>query len=326
MLFFRTTPFNRKPTQVRGQQLIGFISASAVLLQLSGSCLSVTNNLFKNIGFAIGSQRASNILIQQNVIDHFTDDGIDYGSNNMVIDRNQITNSIDDGDGFHQDGMQGQPYGNTPVSNIQITNNFVANQIEKLVSPANLQGIDTFDGVWQNVTVENNVVITNAYHGITFYGVTNISVINNTVIGSGGPNTWININPSKSGAASGHAIVRNNIAEFFAINAAPAVFDHNLVATTNPNTIKYFVATQGVPAAQLMTSVFKTYNSSTFQYDPRLLNSKAVATGLRALAPPTDIRGLSRGNGGTVDLGALIYGGLPVALQSQANAILTAKN
>ena len=252
------------------------------LSAVSGSCLSVTNNLFQNIGFAIGSQRGSNVLIQQNVIDHFTDDGVDYGSNNMVIDHNQITNSIDDGDGFHQDAMQGQPYGSIPVSNIQITNNYIANQLEKLVSPANLQGIDTFDGVWQNVVVQNNVVITNAYHGITFYGVTNISVINNTVIGSGGPNTWININPSKSGAASGNAVVRNNFAEFFAINAAPAVFDHNMVATTNPNTVKYFKASQGTPAAAMMTSVFKTYNPSTFQYDPRLLSSKAVAGGTRS--------------------------------------------
>ena len=146
------------------------------------------------------------------------------------------------------------------------------------------------------------------------------------MIGSGSPDTWININPSKSGAASGNAVVRNNFAEFFAINAAPAVFDHNMVATTNPNTIKYFKASQGTPTAAMMTSVFKTYNPSTFQYDPRLLSSKAVAGGTRALAPATDIRGLSRGNSDTVDLGALNYGGLAVALQTQASAIVTAKN
>ena len=99
-----------------------------------------------------------------------------------------------------------------------------------------------------------------------------------------------------------------------------------MIAATNPNTVKSFKASQGVTAAMMMTSVFKTYNTSSFQYDPRLLNSKAVAGGSRALAPTTDIRGLSRGNSDTVDLGALIYGGLPVALQNQVSTMVTAKN
>ena len=283
------------------------------LTAVGGKCLSITGNRFQNIGFAIGSQRGTNVLIQGNVINRFTDDGIDFGSNNMDIDHNQITNSIDDGDGFHQDGMQGQPYGNVPVSEVHITSNYVVNQTEPLVSPANLQGIDAFDGVWNRVRILNNVVITNAYHGITFYGVDDIWVVNNTVLASGGPNTWININPSKSGAASQKASVRNNLATFFAINATPAYVDHNMVVTVNPNTIRNFKASGAIATAMNPASVLETFDPTSFRYDLRLRQSPAVALGGRAIAPSVDIRGLSRTK--AIDLGAFAYGGPPLSLQ-----------
>lgn len=283
------------------------------IVAIGGRCLSITQNRFQNIGFAIGSQRGSNILIQQNVINRFTDDGIDFGSDNMVIDHNQITNSIDDGDGFHQDAMQGQPYGSIPVSEVHITNNYVVNQTEKLVAPASLQGIDTFDGVWNRVRILNNVVVTNAYHGITFYGVNDIWVVNNTVIASGGPNTWININPSKSGAASQKASIRNNLATFFAINATPAFVDHNMLVTTNPNALKYFQSSSAVATAMDPSNVFAGFNPTSFQYDMRLRQSPAVAAGGRAVAPSVDIRGLSRAK--AIDLGAFAFGGPPLSLQ-----------
>ena len=285
------------------------------LTAISGSCYTLTNNKIQNIGFGIGIQRATNVLVRHNLIDTFTDDGIDYGSNSMVIDGNLIINSINDGDGFHQDGMQGQPDGNTPVTNVIITNNMVINQTKAIVSPANLQGIDAFDGVWQNVFVENNIVITNAYHGITFYGANHLAIVNNTVLGTstgvaGGSSTWIDVSPSKSGQPSTGVTVRNNIAALYPITAASAWIDHNLVATMNTNYIKYFKASASVIGALPITSVIAGFNPTTFTYDPRLLSSKAVGTGGFAIAPKTDIRGILRGS--QMDLGAVKFGGSPV--------------
>ena len=284
-----------------------------------GSCHTLTNNTFTNIGFAIGTQKVQNVLIRHNVIDTFTDDGIDYGSNNTVIDGNVIMNCINDGDGFHDDGMQGQPFdATTPIVNTTITNNVVINQAKPLVGTSDLQGIDAFDGIWQNVLVANNVVVTNDYHGITFYGANHISIVNNTVIGTAtqigqGISTWIDVSPSKTGQPSTAVTVRNNIAATFQIVAASAFIDHNVLATMNTNLIQYFHPSAAIAAAVTTTSVLTAFNPSTFSYDPRLLNSTAVVgAGSVSLAPRLDIRGYVRGK--RVDLGALKYGGIPIGV------------
>ena len=47
-----------------------------------------------------------------------------------------------------------------------------------------MQGISIFDGKWDGLTVVNNVVVTNTWHGIALYGVNNALVVNNTVVPS----------------------------------------------------------------------------------------------------------------------------------------------
>jgi parallel beta-helix repeat protein len=149
-----------------------------------GTCTTITNNTFQNVGFGIDSQRSDNVLVANNTINYFSDDGIDYSSNDMVIEGNHISNSIEDGDGFHRDGMQGQPITETTtVQNVTIKNNFVT----RLADPANpypgsLQGIDEFDGIFKNVTVEGNQVITNLSQGISFYGAQGLTIENNVVL------------------------------------------------------------------------------------------------------------------------------------------------
>ena len=81
-----------------------------------------------------------------------------------------------------------------------------------------LQGITIFDGDWSNVRVTNNIVVVNAWHGITLFGPTSSYVVNNTVIGDGPNHTWIMVGPQKAnfgGHPPDHVVVANNIAMDF---------------------------------------------------------------------------------------------------------------
>jgi hypothetical protein len=156
-----------------------------------GNCITITGNSFKNVGFGILTQNSDRVLIAGNSINYFSDDGIDYGSSDMLIEHNRITNSIEDGDLMHRDGMQGQP--GKPwtelaeVHNITIRDNLVIRVTDRnLAHPGALQGIDAFDGVWNNVEVSGNTVIVDEGHGISYYGVHGARITNNIVLGDGG--------------------------------------------------------------------------------------------------------------------------------------------
>ncbi|HVZ28241.1 MAG TPA: hypothetical protein VG798_06250 [Rhizomicrobium sp.] len=202
-----------------------------------GTCIAITNNTLQNVGFGMQSQNGDKVLIGGNTVDHFTDDALDWGSNNMLVVGNVVTNSVEDGDGFHRDAMQGQPY--TPTSSYHNVT-FKKNTIIRITDPTNpfpseLQGIDTFDGIWSNIVVKNNVVITgHATQGIGFYGVHHLNITNNIVLGDGGKvlpcgdiflpqcvnlsviydtTTYVpslNIDPGKDGTSSSDVTIQNN--------------------------------------------------------------------------------------------------------------------
>jgi len=155
---------------------------------IQGSCIAITNNTLKNVGFAITSQRSNQVLISGNSIDHFSDDGIDWGNNNTTIQNNTITNSVEDGDAFHRDGMQGSPYDTTKaLSNIVISGNTVIRVTDPALKyPGALQGISEFDGIWKSVRVTNNVVITDQPQGIAFFGVSQLTLSSNILLGDSG--------------------------------------------------------------------------------------------------------------------------------------------
>jgi hypothetical protein len=153
-----------------------------------GTCVAITNNKMWNIGFGLATQRSHFVLVSGNSIDHFSDDGIDYGSSDTIIENNSITNSIEDEDGFHRDAMQGQPYDfNAVIENVTIRNNTVIRLLDpNLAWPGYLQGIDTFDGIWKNISIIGNTVVTDAAHGISFYGVHNLLIKNNILLSDSG--------------------------------------------------------------------------------------------------------------------------------------------
>jgi hypothetical protein len=106
----------------------------------------------------------------------------------MLIINNFIKTSVEDGDGFHRDGMQGQPCCEmlTP-DNIEIAHNVIIRDADPTnMFPGELQGIDTFDGSWTNLYIHDNIVMVNDPQGISFYGVTHLKLYRNVLLKDNG--------------------------------------------------------------------------------------------------------------------------------------------
>ena len=212
------------------------------------TCIAMTGSHIQNVRF--GAHLMGNTSIfSHNEIDHFGDDGIDYGANNLSITHNYIHDNFDIGDGNHEDVAQGQngpllrgvPYNH--FSNILIDSNLAIRQTDpKLPFPVYLQGIDAFDEEWTNVTVTNNAVVTSACWGIFFSSVHNSRIINNTVVADGLLPMPGNCKPAVAvgdkthqGPSSNDVIIRNNIANHLAIyDLDPNMtMDHNICLGIN---------------------------------------------------------------------------------------------
>ena len=154
-------------------------------------CVSFTGSHISNVrtGAAL---LASQLLFSNNQIDHFGDDGLVYAASNLAITHNNLHDNLDIGDGNHEDAMQGVIGIVTPgvavnhFQNILIDSNLVVRQTDPELSfPTYLQGIDDFNSDWTNVTVTNNVVITNTCWAIAFSSIHNSLIANNTVAEDG---------------------------------------------------------------------------------------------------------------------------------------------
>ena len=134
-----------------------------------------------------------------------------------------------------------------------------------------LQGIGCFDGTYVDWVVENNVIIVDHWHGITFLGVRNSRIVNNTVLDPNGREPgppWIEIGPHKDGTPSSGSLVRNNLTTAISIDQQKGITeDHNLIIK---NAAKIFVDPVG--------------------YDLHLKKkSKAVDSGSADMAPEIDL-------------------------------------
>jgi hypothetical protein len=207
------------------------------------NCITITGNKISGVRKGAGIS-ADQSLFAYNHIDHFGNDGINYGGNDLTLSNNKITNVIDVGDGEHLDCMQGfQPggagYDATRYTNVTIDSNICIRQTRiDLNLPTYFQGINNFSSApldWYDLKVTNNVVITNHPHGITFGSIHNALIANNTVLNDGAttksnfdtPNgpvmatvaggaTWIlmtSVNNGTQGHPSDHVVVRQNIAQ-----------------------------------------------------------------------------------------------------------------
>lgn len=256
---------------------------------VDGERMTVRNNRLDNVDFGI-SVGATDSLIEGNVVDTFAGDGLRGLGDRTTFQYNTVKNCVavnanhDDGFQSWSVGSDGE-VGTGEVTGLVLRGNLILNYDDPaLPFRGTLQGIGCFDGTYVDWLVENNVVVTDHWHGITFLGARGVRVVNNTVLDLNevepGP-PWIQIGDHKDGNVPVDCLVRNNLATAFTSSDAVAQ-DHNLEIT---DPLALFVA----PAS----------------FDFRLLaGAAAVDAGSSDGAPSLDRELIPRPQGAGVDLGA----------------------
>lgn len=263
-------------------------------ISLRGAESVARNNALKNVRFGITAD-ASKCVVEGNVIENFSADGLRGLGDDEVFQYNVVKNSyLDDSlDPNHDDGFQSWSVGTGgvgtgEVKNMVLRGNVIINSVSASQPlKGTLQGIGCFDGMFTGWVVENNVVITNHWHGISLYGAKDSRIVNNTVIDNDsakpGP-PWIMVNNHKNGTPSSNVIVRNNLSMDYDVKGTNVVEDYN---TT------------------LVPGDFASYFVNAAAGDVRLLqNAPAVDKGSADQAPALDADKIPRPQGSAVDLGA----------------------
>lgn len=253
----------------------------------------IIGNQVRNVrhGITVSNEDA---VIAHNLIDGFSADGMRGLGDRAVFEYNRVQNnyiSEGQGDGNHDDGFQSWSVGaggvgTGEVRDVVLRGNVFINHVDPSHPlRSTMQGIGCFDGLFVNWVVENNVIITDHWHGITFHGMIDSRIVNNTVIdinnSTPGP-PWIRLTES-NGTESRNVVVRNNLAMDFSIGGEQISNDHNVVFAL-ADAGDHFVAPP---------------------YDLHLKSdSPAVDAGSPDQAPPLDVERLPRPFGAGWDLGA----------------------
>jgi len=202
--------------------------------QVDGTRMTIRDNRLRNVDFGI-SVAASHSLIRGNLVENFAGDGLRGLGNYCIFEYNTVKNcykvNANHDDGFQSWSTGPGGVGKGEVVGLVLRGNTIINY-EDPNQPyrGTLQGIGCFDGTFVDWIIENNVVITDHWHGITLLGARNCLVINNTVLDRNrtrpGP-PWIRVANHKNGTPPVDCVVRNNLAAAFS-HAAAVRQDHNL--------------------------------------------------------------------------------------------------
>ncbi len=272
------------------------------------------NNKIENVAFGL-SISSSNTIVRGNSVHNFTNDGSRVVGSNILFERNSVTDLIKVMTVLenHDDLFQSFTYAAGGTGQDTLKNNIIRNNIfinttdTNRLFRGNAQGIGCFDGVYLNWRIENNIVITDHWHGISMYGAVNCIIANNTVIdpylyspvdpydhnaSNIGP-TWIRIDKKSNGPASVGNVVKNNLAASSIIITSPTMGteSNNIKIGALANYANYFVdvAEFALPG----------------QFDLHLkTGSPAIDAGDGVGAPLEDYDGLHRPQGMQFDVGA----------------------
>jgi hypothetical protein len=257
-------------------------------VQADGARMTIRDNRLLNVNFGI-SVGAGDSLVAGNLVENFAGDGLRGLGDHCTFEYNTVKNcykvNANHDDGFQSWSTGPDGVGSGEVVGIVLRGNTIINY-EDPNQPyrGTLQGIGCFDGTFVDWVVENNVVITDHWHGITLLGARNCLVINNTVLdlneSSPGP-PWISIGKHKNGTAPVNCIVRNNLATDFS-DAAGVLEEHNLIIHD--------------PAALFVDPA---------HFDLHLLpGAAAIDAGGSLNAPALDHDRIPRPQGNAIDIGA----------------------
>ena len=280
-------------------------------------CVSVTDSHVYNIlnGIVVSGQKS---LVQGNTVEMFANDAMDLTTSNLLIKSNTIKNGVNTiADNAHADGIQGW---STISKGVPILNTNVVVDGNILTKTGNatvtyMQGISIFDGKWDGLIIQNNVVDVNHWNAVAVYGATNSKILNNTVIAADptAHPSWIQVTKAKDGTASSNVLVRNNIATQMLIDGKSIEVDHNIAADkivmpVNGTATTITTGTVGTANSVLpaVLTGFVGLNTTAGKFDMRLLStSVAVGFGTLTGAPALDLIG--KGRTAPVDAGAYVH-------------------
>ncbi|MCW2285586.1 hypothetical protein M2323_003439 [Rhodoblastus acidophilus] len=234
-------------------------------------------------------------LVEDNVFHDFGNDAMDFHASDVTIRRNHVTASRHPpAEKLHPDGIQGWALDGAVHRDILIDGNIIAN-----LNPSEdnyMQGVSIFTGRFENVTVQNNVVATNTWHGVSLYGVKAAKVLNNTVVATrpGQRDSWILIHDSADHSTRGEALVRNNIATAIVIENADVTLDHNLTALPIRAQKQAQIVDGGGNRVAPLSPFFRVFSPQTGALDLHL--TTAVAGSAEGV-PETDAEGRKRAAG-----------------------------
>ncbi len=185
--------------------------------------VDIIGNTILNTSFGISIGKYSDgTRVIGNHVKNFSGDGARLLSDNTLFENNRISDCYDV-DANHDDGIQSWSIGDDNrsgtgvVKNVIVRGNTIIGTTDfdnPLAGP--LQGIGAFDGLFEGWVVENNVIATNHYHGISFYGMLDSRISHNTVVDiipGDDLSPWVRVVPHKNGTESEDVIVVNNIAQ-----------------------------------------------------------------------------------------------------------------
>jgi hypothetical protein len=201
-------------------------------ISMNGDDMTARGNVCRNVNFGI-TISGNNGAVVANTIENFAGDGMRGLGNDLRFEANLVKNCYDV-NANHDDGFQSWSIGDDPPrERVTLRGNTIINFEKGADYPlrGSLQGIGCFDGPYVDWVVENNLVITDHWHGISLYGAVNSRIVNNTVVDadddpeSPGP-PWIMFHDHKDGTPSSGCLIRNNIAATISTSGDTAA-DHN---------------------------------------------------------------------------------------------------
>lgn len=191
-------------------------------IRIEGPDNAILDSRFTGMAFAIGATGPRN-RVEGNVVRGFSGDGARVLGDGSVFRGNRIEDCVQVDDN-HADGFQSWsrgPKGESgkgTVHGLTISHNIIREWAHPTVSPlrCSLQGIGMFDGMYEDIIIENNFVQVSAPHGITVAGGVRVKIVQNTVINSRTPPhakfPWISLPAHKNGTPATDGLIANNIA------------------------------------------------------------------------------------------------------------------
>lgn len=273
---------------------------------LRGDHIIFKDNTIKNVYFALEIS-GDHAQVSNNLIDNFGADAIRALSSYSVYSDNEIRDAyIEDYSVNHDDGIQMYDKDNVAsgiIENVVFKNNKIYNFKDPITAQMisdglvgySMQGIIITDGYALDVVIENNLVVSDHYHGITLQGAQNCRIQNNTVVKTPQSKNpildaipWIQCRKDKQNKQCSDTVIRNNISS----KLTPWTYSDGTNVTAENN-------------LEPSVDIYNTYFVDSANFDYHLKSdSPAIDAGVNTDLSTSDLDGNSRKVGEKVDCGA----------------------